>query len=170
MTAIRKTASHLTQKGSHVDVKIERTRGVRGKVANLDGDRVNLGKETYDRLNIELWIDGVNRCRTNQEPSIVTEAGYGNDYKTLKAKGVFARIGDIYIAEELYNVIMGLLAEIEAELTTTPEYEEVKAQEIAKEEQKKENSLKRAKEHERRIKNGLCPKCGTYCYGDCGAN
>jgi hypothetical protein len=170
MTAIRKTASHLTQKGNHVDVRIERSRGVRDKVANLDGDIVNLGKETYDRLNIEIWVDGVNRCRTNQGPNVITEQLYRGSYKKLKDKGVFARIGDIYIAEELYNVIMGLLAEIEAELTTTPEYEEVKAQETAKEEQKKENSLKRAEEHERRIKNGLCPKCGTYCYGDCGAN
>ena len=23
--------------------------------------------------------------------------------------------------------------------------------------------------YEKELKNGLCPKCGTYCYGDCAA-
>jgi ribosomal protein L32 len=29
---------------------------------------------------------------------------------------------------------------------------------------------KDCEQHDAEIKNGLCPKCGTYCYGDCEAN
>ena len=29
---------------------------------------------------------------------------------------------------------------------------------------------KDCEQHDKEIKNGLCPKCGTYCYGDCEAN
>jgi len=41
---------------------------------------------------------------------------------------------------------------------------------VANEEKKAQNKADRALEYKRKIASGWCPKCGSYCYGDCEAN
>ena len=85
------------------------------------------------------------------------------------AMGGYARLGDAIIKEARYNEIMAAIAEMEAELTT-PEVEQMKAEETARQQAAEAAADAEAAEYARQIKNGLCPKCRTYCYGDCEAN
>jgi hypothetical protein len=45
-----------------------------------------------------------------------------------------------------------------------------KAERELKEKHATEAYAKDCEQHDAEIKNGLCPKCGTYCYGDCESN
>ena len=164
MTII-KTINWKTSAGKEVEVKIERTLKVQDKIANLDGDKVNLGKETVDITYIVLTVDGKFITRAYTSPRQLDPV---RD-KDLIAKGVHARLGDAYIAEELYNLIIIALEEIETEITTNTEFAEVKTEEEKEEARLEETYRKEEENYNKAIKNGLCPKCGTYCYGDCGA-
>ena len=66
-------------------------------------------------------------------------------------------------------MVMEALVEIETELTVDEEYEAVKAIEVTKQKISDETERKASEMYTRQLKNGLCPKCGTYCYGDCEA-
>lgn len=162
---ITKTVNWKTSAGKEVEVKIERTLKVQDKIVNLDGDKVNLGKETVDITYIELTVDGKFITRAYTAPRQLDPV----KDKNLVAKGVHARLGDAYIAEELYNLIIIALEEIEIEITTNTEFAEVKAEEEKEEARLEETYRKEEENYNKAIKNGLCPKCGTYCYGDCGA-
>ena len=160
---ITKTVNWKTSAGKEVEVKIERTLKVQDKIANLDGDKVNLGKETVDTTYIVLTVDGKFIARASSSPRQLDPVGN----KDLIAKGAHARLGDAYIAEELYNLITIALEEIETELNTDQEYREVKAAEEKKEAKLEETYRKEEANHNKETRNGLCPKCRTYCYGDC---
>lgn len=104
-------------------------------------------------------------------PAVVTEDGYGPaDYAKIKAAGGYARLGDTFISEDNYNTIVAAIAEADAEAAGGAEYEQVKAAEEAEEAREDARLEAQEKELERRIANGFCPKCGTYCYGDCTAH
>lgn len=152
---ITKMVNWKTSTGKEVEVKIERTLKVQDKIANLDGDKVNLGKETVDTLYITLTVDSKFIARSYSGPRQLDPV----KDKNLVAKGAYARLGDAYIAEELYNLITLALKEIETEIITTTEFAEVKAEE--------ENYRKEEENYNKATRNGLCPKCRTYCYGDC---
>lgn len=161
-----KTITWTTKDGRPIEVIIERTKEVRDNIVDADGNKVNLGKETVDHLSIEVKAGGKHITRANHEPEILNEKFYRN-YKELRAKGAYARLGDTYISEEQYNLIMAMLANIDAELTETPEYQEVKAAEEAKEAAEIKKLEDAAQEYQQLLKSGMCPKCGTWCYGDC---
>lgn len=165
-----KTITWTTKDGRSIEVILERTKEVRDNIAYADGWNVPLGKETVDMLDIEIKINGRHQGRTYHAPHIITEKAYKQHYNELVAKGVYARLGDVYINEEKYNMIMAALAEIDAELTDTPEYAEVKAVEDAKEAAEIKKLEAEAAEYKQMVKSGLCPKCGTWCYGDCEAH
>lgn len=114
-------------------------------------------------LDIEIKINGRHQGRTYHAPHIITE-------NELVAKGVHARLGDTYVNEEKYNLIMEALAEIDAELTETPEYKEVKAAEEAKEAAELKKLEDAHDEYQRLLDSGMCPKCQSWCYGDCEAH
>lgn len=160
--------SATTGKAMEVEVKI--THKVNDKTANLDGDIVNLGKETFDSIEIRLMVDGNCAEFSRYAPKLVTEQGYKRDYDRLKAKGVYARLSDTYIGKELYDIIMSVIADTEAGFAADTEYAEIKAAEEARETQREALDKAAAERYAKQIKNGLCPKCGTYCYGDCEAN
>lgn len=167
---VMRTINWTAKSGKQIEVKIEKRKGVADEIAYADGWNVNLGKKTEDSIYVEVFIDGKFTTRDYQAPHIITEQSYFKSYKDLKAKGVHARAGDAYIAEELYNLIMATITEMDAELGTTEEFEEVRAQEVAREAKKEAAYVARAEAYERDIKNGMCPKCGTWCYGDCQAH
>jgi len=163
-----KTITWTTKDGRAVEVIIEKTKEVRDNIVDADGDKVNLGKKAVDLLTIEVKIGGKLITRTSRKPEILSEKFY-HKYKELRAKGVYARLGDTYISEDQYHLIMAMLANIDAEITETQEYKEVKAAEEAKEAAEIKKLEDAAAEYKNMVKHGMCPKCETWCYGDCGA-
>lgn len=164
---VTKTVRWTTKDGRPVEVIIEKTKEVRDRIAYADGWNVPLGKETVDLLDIEIRVAGNHQSRTSQPPHIVTKASYGRHYNQLVSKGVYARLGDVYINEVNYNLIMTMLDNIDAELTETAEYTEVKAAEKAKEAAETKKLEDAATEYQRLLDSGMCPKCQSWCYGDC---
>ena len=164
-----KTVTWETKDGRNIEVEITKTRGVQEKTANLDGDIVTLGKETVDTLEITLSVNGEFKTRDFDGPNVATRKFYKN-YEKIKAAGAYARLGDVFISEEQYTMVTEAIGELEAEVNTTEEYAEVKAREEAKEAAKVEADKKESEHYAQLRKSGLCPKCGTWCYGDCEAS
>lgn len=162
MTTIKKTVSWTTSVGKPVEVKIERTKEVCDEVAYADGLNVKTGVKAVDSIHIEMYVDGKFVTRSFYKPSIVTAP-------KLTKQGVYGKVGDAYVAKELYDLIIAAIAETDAECID-PEFEAVKSAEIAQEAKKEDMGKQFAAKRAEDIENGLCPYCGTYCYGDCGVN
>ena len=169
MKAIR-MVSWKTRDGKDATVEIIKIREVRDNISYADGWNINLGKETVDRLEITVRINGKEVTRDYGKPCIVTRNTHFKTYDKIKAAGGYAQIGNAYVNEENYNKVMTAIAEVEAEAAGDAEFAQVKAKEMA-EEARNEAALEAAEEQYRRdIKNGMCPKCGSWCYGDCEAH
>lgn len=163
-----KTIAWTTKNGKQIEVEITRIRKIQDNISYADGYNVNLGKETCDSLVIEVKGDNKFLTRSYHAPAVIDNMY--RDYDKYKAAGVHARLGDIFIGEEQYNNIMALITQLDAEVTGGEEFAAVKAQETAKETKKAETLDREAAEYARMVKSGLCPKCHSYCYGDCEAN
>lgn len=166
-TATREWTSETTGKAMQIVATI--TREVSEKTANLDGDIINLGKEATEYMSIIIKVDGKVWEYTRSAPYAITRQLYGKEYDRMTAKGIYARFGDKYIGQDLYNLVMEVIAEADAQITTTEEYAEIKAEEAKAEARKDEAVRKAAERYQEQLKNGLCQKCGSYCYGDCQA-
>lgn len=152
-----KTMEWKSQTGKVISVEITVESKVVNDTAYADGWNVDLGKKTYQGIDIEISFDGKVIDNTMYQPQI------------LNKNEAYAKIGSkVGITEEVYNQIMGLIAEAMSE-SESEEYLAVKAIENAKEAAKEAREEAAAKRYDRQIKNGLCPKCGSYCYGDCRA-
>lgn len=152
----------IESNGRTIEIEIERTKEVQDDIAYADGWNINLGKKTVDSIYIQVYVDGVCKTETSSTPQIITD-------KNLIAKGAYAKIGNAYLTEINYNKIMALIAEIEAELEITEEYKEVESKEIAEEARKEAAYKANQKHYQKLLDSGMCPKCETWCYGDCGA-
>jgi hypothetical protein len=124
------------------------------KIADLDGQLFDT-KEISKIVNIELYAEG------NLIEKSCEEFVYGVDSE----KG---RFGNIYILASTVTKILETLKEMHKEIsislnTLTPE--EIQKTEKAQEVQ----NIADVKMLDALIENGLCPKCGTFCYGDCEA-
>lgn len=166
MNATRKI-SFVTKDGkNNVEIIISRTLKVEEKTLYADGWDVPAGKETVDRIEITMYANGKQVDSSLQAPHKLGNLPGNEKYI---AQGAYAKLGNAMINEQRYNEIIAALAELEAELTT-PEYTEIKEQEIAREVAKNKTAHEAMLAYKKEIENGLCPKCGTYCYGDCSHN
>jgi hypothetical protein len=126
------------------------------EMANLDGD-VFESKNIAKVVEAKLFIGG----------KLIEKSSESFIYAVDGEKG---RFGDKFIPLVRVNEILAVISEMHTELSKefaikTPS--EIFAQESVK----LQNDRKSVDEnYERQLKNGLCPKCGTYCYGDCGSN
>ena len=164
---ITKKASWTLKDGNEAIAEIKRTKEVVTEVAYADGDNVELGKKTFDSIEITVTVNGQVTIVSRNAPELVTEAFAGRHYAELKEMGAHARLGSNYVSEDAYNAIMAAITEIEAELIENEDYQEAKAQELAKEREAENNIAASEKIRQDRIAKGWCPKCETYCYGDC---
>ena len=141
-------------------------------VTYADGYNIKTGTETYEKKEITISVDGKVMVSDNNTPDIITKQNYSHSYTELVKKGAYARISNSYVGKESYDEIMNMIAECKAELEAVKdeEYTAAKAIETEKEIAETEELETRAIAHAKQIKNGLCPHCGTYCYGDCQAN
>jgi hypothetical protein len=160
----------IESNGRQIVFEVERTKKVTDNISYSDGWNINLGKQTIDSTYIRIIIDGVCKVSTSTAPHVITEQAYRGSYKSLIAKGVYGRVGDAYLTEVNYNKLMDLIVEAEAELETTEEFAAVKAKEDAEEAAKIAKAEKEVEHYHKMLDAGMCPKCGTWCYGDCEAN
>jgi hypothetical protein len=162
-----KTVEWTTKNGKHIEVTIEVIREVEDNISYADGWNVNLGKKTVDMMTIEVKADGKHLTRSYHAPNQIDPSN--EDNKELISKGAYARLGDAYIGKEQYEMVMAAINEID-NVEMDDEYNQIKAEETAKENAKIAAEEEAKAEYKRQLANGLCPKCGTYCYGDCEAN
>lgn len=168
----KRAINWVTPSGTKVELKIEMTKDVRDKISYSDGWNINLGPETVDRLLIEVFADEKFITRSFNPPHKITKFDYSKRYDELVSKGIYARVGDAFVNEERYNIIINTIAEMESELNASlgEQYILVKASEIEKAKAEEQQAIAEAEEYEALVESGLCPKCGTWCYGDCEAN
>jgi len=168
MNAIR-TVEIKMQSGV-VTLNIEITRELREEVAYADGYNIPLGKKVHENMKITISHNGKKVMDTNWMPAVIRDV----EKKRYPATAYAILGGKVILTEANYNVVMASITEATAEVESIAigdqEYSEIKTNEITAKTMKKANDEKAAKEYARAVKNGLCPKCGTYCYGDCGAN
>lgn len=153
-------------KGQALSVKITARVAVLAESAYMDGDRTLTGEITpIDYVTMTAYMDGkqagvASNSKNQSSVGSGTEAG---------KKGYTNYVGQICYKQDIANQIDAAVKDAIAE-AATPEY---LAAVVAREEKERiaeENEKEIAKEYARKIKNGLCPKCGTYCDGDCSAN
>jgi len=158
-----KMVTWTTKDGKQAEAEIVKTRLVCDDISYADGDNINLGRKVVDRLEITLRVNGAVQARDTYKPSILTKENYGNGvYEKLVTAGAYARLGNVYISEVDYNAIVAAIAEADAEAVGSGEFAAAKEKEAAKREQAAE-----AKYRARR--DGICPQCLGWCYGDCTA-
>lgn len=151
-------------------IEISLTRKVNDKVANLDGDRFVTGREVYESYDVKITSKKNGKSiKTFGKPGGFAFFKTADQFTKLPA-GAHARIGDAYISKEIYDIAMVMISELDAEVSRTDEQVEIEHAEVLRTQAEDRLMDLEAAEYARQIKNGLCPKCGTYCYGDCEAN
>jgi hypothetical protein len=160
------TTTTKTIDGLTVTVKV--TKKVSSKTAYADGWNVDLGKETYENTTITIEKDGKKAFCDDMNFFHVVDDRYNSIRK--QHPQAYARFGDTYISEKVYNTIKEVKDEAEAACQEDVEFVEIKAtEERKKEEQEKEMEKIETMERERQNHPGWCNKCHSYCYGDCEA-
>ena len=146
------------------------TKEVVEKTAYADGDNVNLGRETKESFSMDVFKDGerlTSAMSSMYRPEVLSPLYNEREI----AAGAYAKVVGLYVGREKYDLISAAIAEIEAELDADgTEYRELKAQETAREQSIDAQKAEADAEYKRQLSNGLCQKCGSYCYGDCEAN
>ena len=163
-----KTIKWQTKDGKSIEAQIVVVKEVNDKISYSDGWNLNLGKETYESLNITVLLEGKKVASSRQEPSVIKEKLFSQELvKRAKENNGYAIIDNkVIINKERYEEIMAAIAEAKTE-TENEEFTAIKKEEKAVEARKEEREKKAVEAYQKELANGLCPKCGTYCYGDC---
>lgn len=164
-SATRKTETQ------NITIEITLTRKVSDKVVDLDGDRINSGREIYE--NYEVKITGKKSGRSisvTGKPGGFAFFSRPDRFSGQYPAGAYARIGDSYIDREVYDLAMTMIAALDTEVKKTDEQVALEQAIATKKEMDAQRDAAEDAEYIHQIKNGLCLKCGTYCYGDCTAN
>ena len=152
-----------------VTLDIEVTRELREEIAYADGYNLPMGKKVHEDINIIINHNGKKVIDTNWMPAVI-RASEKKRYPTT-AYAILG--GKVILTETNYNLTMeainSAIEEAETAISADAEYTEVKASEVAKKAIGEANLKAKEAHYTEQLKNGLCPKCGTYCYGDCGA-
>ncbi len=117
------TKTITTQKGSTITVEMERK--VQDKISYADGYKIVTGREIVDTTKITFrdasgkTLGSGNRLERHLSPRF--------DAKSIAA-GAVGKVGNIYLLQETYDLVSGLLADVEAE---TPKSDEQIAIETA---------------------------------------
>ena len=154
-----KIINWVAQGDAKVEITINVERSVEMETAYSDGWNVELGNKTYESLEITIYVNGKCKDSSRCKP-------YPTSNQEAIKKGAYASVGHTYMNEEKYNLIIEAIKEAEKECISE-EYLEVKAIENEKVKIDEEKELESEKKYQQALKSGLCPRCGTYCYGDC---
>lgn len=163
-----RSAEWTTEDGRIVKIEVKMIKKTVDDISYADGYNINLGKKTYESTEIKLYINGKLGISSSRLPSIVTKLHY-TKYDEIIAKGGYAVLGDTFISKKPYDAVMALVDELNL-ISDDADYLEVKAVETSKKQAEEKAFEAEQSNYEKQLKNGLCPKCGTYCYGDCDSN
>jgi len=155
------------QNGKAIAITVSLERGTRDIIAYADGWNIKTGTETFEDMEITVTVDGKVISVNHSAPSLLST--YNKNYKDLSKAGVVATLNNVNLSKERYEEIMNMIAECKSELVAVKdeEYTATKEIEVAKEAAETEVYVARQIEYANQIKNGLCPHCRTWCYGDC---
>lgn len=132
--------------GKAIKVVITITRETIKNSVYADGWNVDIGNKAYQTDKISVFVNNNKIEDTDLDLYIDSK---GNRHLTNKIM-----VTDM----AAYNKALAVIADAKAEAEQDEEWKAAKAAENTKEAKSKA------------IKSGLCPKCGTYCYGDCAAS
>ena len=157
---IKKTFENLT-----VTVNIERT--AVDNIAYADGDNIKIGVTPYECIEVSINKDGKKAFTRNTDFIYVLTTA---QKKPLKNNMIFARFGDTYIGEDVYNKVMLTIADAKKEVPGDADYLAAKKAEADKAAAQIEANKKAAADYADLVASpGYCTKCGSWCYGDCQA-
>lgn len=160
--------------------KIEIIVEVEKRIFELDKslDGFFCGKETVyvNNKSITVKLNGKKVCQSDTLSKIGDNSFIENlpqfkdmqkKYKEVVLYGYLT--SNFGLTEPTYNDIRIALEECDTEVTTP---ETIEQDQIIEAQKEKENQIAKeeAEEYKRLINSGMCPKCGTWCYGDCEAN
>lgn len=141
----------ITATISHEFKKVE-------KIGYADGWNVPLGHDYIDDLKTVCAINGK-----------WVESGTKFEKRdNLPIVGAVARMGKIMIMEDTFRKLQQAYVKIEASMMENPEYVAYKAakeEELKKREERFKAEIEQTKKYDP-LKDP-CPKCGSYCLGDC---
>ena len=165
------TATRTTET-DNIKIEIKLTREVIDKVAYMDGYNLPAGREVYESYDVTLTGKRTGKAiRTSGKPGdfafFCPQGAYSGKYPA----GAYARVGDTYIAKDVYDLAMSMIAELDAEVARTDEQVALEQAEIERKRIGEQNMARlEAERKERESHPGWCPNCQSYCYGDCQAN
>ncbi len=155
-------------------IKVDLDRDVVDKIANLDGHKVNLGREIIESLSVKITLKATGQSvrisgKVGYLPALNVYSDTARDKLDLPAKA-YARIGDASISNEAYEIIQDLIAQADADLPKTDEHIAIETEIADKKAAAKASAARLEKKLEERNNHpGWCNRCTSYCYGDCTA-
>lgn len=151
-------------------IVINITRELMDDTSYGDGQRFFYGKKTFETTTIIVERGGKKIICKDVFYFRIVKGDSFYDHATKNDDRIYARLGDKYISESVYNDVKSVLDEAMeiADRDIPAEYIEVKKIE-EKRKYDAENNLKMKAAYQDEQKNhlGYCERCGTYCYGDC---
>jgi hypothetical protein len=160
-----------TQETEKAIYQITLTREIMDKVAFLDGDSRVTGREVYESYEIRITPKATGKT--------FVHSGKPGAFAFLELpfrqekypQGAYARLGNAYISQDVYDILTGMIEELNAENEKSDEQVAIENAEAAKKQKAIENEKRiNAEQAERETHDGWCNKCHSYCYGDCEAN
>ena len=160
------TKTQYNGKEFEITVKIKR-KMVREN-CYADGWDVKLAPKEVKTCKVVIKVDGKDFISTSERPSILDPASCLDKVTLKKNPRAYAQCGwNRYLSKGLYDIVIATIAECEAGMGA--KYAEAKIEEAKAEQMRAEKEAKAEKKYQEKIKNGWCPKCQSYCYGDCEA-
>lgn len=114
------TRAFITQNGT--EIKITLTREVSDDVGYADGWYVPLGRKVYEQVEVIMTTKDGKTAR-GSTPYILDP----KFDKAMIAQGAYARCGDGYLRQPVYDLIMVALAQLQIEIPKTAEQIEIEA-------------------------------------------
>ena len=135
--------------------------------SRLDGDLVSTKRVPYTDKQIVITIGD-------------TIMGQGEELGTWIPKnapvGYSRMLGKMFIPDAQVAIIEQAMVDltIATQAEACEEYQQLESQRLATIERNQQRAEINAREEEQEYRsrraNGYCPKCGSYCYGDCQSN
>ena len=160
-----------------VNIKIEKGTWIEQKY--FDGYETGTETHIIDRFTIEM-VNGANKKSSNAKPTVISDdsRSLGGIRDNMAKAGCYyaCDMSGIGFKKESGDKVLEAIAELEAEVAadiddqTEKEIAEIEKTEAEKESKARKIAAEEAERYEKNIESGMCPKCGTWCYGDCGAN
>lgn len=162
-----RTITKETPKGK-IEIIVNVEKSITERMRNFDG--YEMGMETVYTSDTDIIIkhDG-KRIASGRSIKIISPEDRKTYLKLTPATAYAYLSNNFFMSESTYNEVKLAIEECNAEVTTPETIEQEKI------ESDKETAISKKldeedKKYKELIASGMCPKCGTWCHGDCEAN